>query len=83
MFIIKGPQQNSKKWYISKSSKNMLTATASNRFSSMLYVFMLLKSDDKFVTHPQYEMGQFNTDHISTRFCRRVSALLYIVLNRN
>ena len=35
MFIIKGPQQNSKKWYISKTSKNMLTPTASNRFSGL------------------------------------------------
>ena len=31
-FIIKGPPKNSKKRYVSESSKNMLTATASNRF---------------------------------------------------
>jgi len=33
MFIIKGRQQKSKKWCTSNSSKNMLTPTASNRFS--------------------------------------------------
>ena len=35
MFILKEPQQNSKNWYISKSSKNKLTPTESNRFSSL------------------------------------------------
>ena len=76
-FIIKGPQQNSKKCYITKSSKNVLTATASNRFSASkgilqtLIETMIAKSDDKFVTH---NMKWGNTDLISTRFCRRISA---------
>ena len=32
IFIIKGLRQNSKKWYISNNSKDMLTPTASNRW---------------------------------------------------
>ena len=68
MFVIKEPQQNSQKWYISKSSKNMLTPIANNRFSTgkgMLYtliVTMIAKSNDKFVT---LNMKRGNTDHIS------------------
>ena len=69
MFIIKGPQQNNKKWYISKSSKNMLTATASDRFSTSKGILQTLietiiaKSDDKFVTH---NMKWGNKDLMST-----------------
>ena len=56
----------------------MLTVTASNIFSTSKGVFytlivtMIAKSDDKFVTH---NMKWGNTDHINTRFCRRISAL--------
>ena len=67
MFIIKAPQQNSKKWYMSKSLKNMFTPTASNRFSTSKGVIltlietMIAKSYDK-VCDPQYEVGQYRSD---------------------
>ena len=35
---------------------------------------MIAKSDDKFVTH---NMKRGNTDHVSTRFSRRISTLHY------
>ena len=36
---------------------------------------MLAKSENKFVTHNM----KGNTDHISKRFCRRISALHYFI----
>ena len=60
----------------------MLTATATNRFSTSkgmlqtLIVAMIAKSDDKFVTH---NMKWRNTDQISTRLCRHVRALYYFI----
>ena len=59
----------------------MLTATATNRFSTSkgmlqtLIVAMIAKSENKFVTHNM----KGNTDHISKRFCRRISALHYFI----